>query len=596
MDNKENAVAMRLTELRAMMASRGIDAVIVPQSDPHQSEYLSAHWQVRRWFSGFTGSAGHLVVTAKQALLWTDSRYFIQAEAQLAGTEIRLMKDGLPDTPGTTQWLRENLDAGACVAVDGNVCGYAEFCALADDLAARAINLSADFDPAEIWTDRPELPKGKIFVHDEKYAGANLRGKIADTLSFARQYGENVAVFVSALDEIAWLLNIRSNDVRYNPVTMAFLYMSNDGTTLFVDKDKIDEDVDKYLCDNGISVAPYDSVLTFLSLQTQKVLADPTKNSVSSFRAMGAKVVSGDTGIALRKACKNEAQISGIRAAMVRDGVALVHAFMEIEKRIAEGSLSEMDVCEILRRYRSASAMFVDESFGTIAGFGANGAIVHYEPTEQTNAAVEKDGLLLIDSGAQYPDGTTDITRTIATGNTPTPQQRHDFTLVMKGHIALAQAIFPAGTTGHQLDSLARQFLWREGLTYLHGTGHGVGHFLNVHEGPHSIRLNHVPTPLMPGMVTSNEPGLYRENIHGIRCENLILTHKVMNTEFGDFLGFETLTLFPFDRSLLDTSIMTDGEIAWLNGYHKNVRQILTPQLDEAAAQWLHNATEPLTR
>lgn len=593
----KQVISDRLSALRRLMSQGGIDAAIIPQTDPHQSEYIADHWQVRRYFSGFTGSAGTLVVTADKACLWTDSRYFIQAAQQLEGTEINLMKEGLEGTPSIESWLTDTLQTGQTVGIDGMVYSSTAAESLKKQLAKHDIRIDTDFDAARAWTDRPTLPQCKAFIHDIKYAGENAADKIAAILTEAKNSMAQ-GVFISALDEIAWTLNLRSNDVEYNPVLTAFLFLSPTENTLLVDPAKLSDDVIRYLAGQGVRTAPYQSVKGFISglPDNISVLVEPGRNCAAIVDALGQRAVAGTSPAAMAKACKNDTQIACARNAMARDGVALVHSFMEIERRIADSDkpLTELDVCEILRRHRSQQPLFVDESFGTIAGYGAHGAIVHYEPTAQSNAVIKTDSLLLIDSGAQYLDGTTDITRTICTG-TPTAEQRRDFTLVMKGHIALASAIFPAGTTGTQIDALARQYLWQNGLTYLHGTGHGVGSFLNVHEGPHRITTGWFPAPLMPGMITSNEPGLYRENTHGIRCENLVLTVPAMTTDFGRFLKFETLTLFPFDLQLFDKTLMTQDEIDWINNYHKNVRDTLTPLLqNEDERQWLHAKTATL--
>ena len=593
---KEN-IKSRLAELRAQMKTQGISAVIVPQADPHMSEYLSSHWQARRMLSGFTGSAGDLVVTLDAALLWTDSRYFLQATQQLDGTEIELMKDGLPDTPSIAKWLVTTLRPGETVGINGMVFSTVAKEELEMQLNAHGIALNADFDPLDkIWADRPALPSGKAFVHDLKYAGISAKDKIAATLANAKTQMANSA-FISALDEIAWVLNIRSNDVKYNPVVTSFLYLSPEGSVLFIDPAKVDDTLSAYLAAEGVKTAPYSSVKDFIKSigENEKVLIEGARTAAGIAALLGGRAVKGSSPIAMAKACKNDVQLAGVRAAMQRDGVAMVKSLCEIQDEVAAGKpLTEMDVAEILRKYRSQSPLFFDESFGTIAGYEAHGAIVHYEADEESNSTLAPKGLLLIDSGAQYLDGTTDITRTIALSLAPTADEKRDFTLVMKGHIALGSAIFPEGTCGAQLDAIARQFLWKEGLSYLHGTGHGVGHFLNVHEGPQSIRLNYVPTPLTPGMITSNEPGLYRENIHGIRCENLVLTVPAMETEFGKFYRFETLTLCPFDLSLFDTSIMTNQEIEWLNEYHARVREALAPELEGRPLEWLERNTQPL--
>ncbi|MDE5661451.1 MAG: aminopeptidase P family protein, partial [Muribaculaceae bacterium] len=449
-----------------------------------------------------------------------------------------------------------------------------------------------------IWEDRPALPDGKIFVHDIAYAGKSAADKIAEVLAEAATRGANAA-FVAMLDDIAWTLNIRCNDVRHTPVATSFLYLSADGgNVLFIDPAKLTPETEAYLASQGVATRPYDSVKQYLAAlpEGEKVRVDAAHTAMQLLDILGHRAVDGGASASARlKSVKNDTQLAGVRNAMVRDGVAMVRSLMEITGRVADGTpTTELDVAAILRKYRGQGDYYFDESFGTICGYGPHGAIVHYEANEESSSTLRPEGLLLIDSGAQYFDGTTDITRTIALGE-PTAEERTDFTLVMKGHIALARAIFPVGTRGAQLDALARQFLWQHGLSYLHGTGHGVGHFLSVHEGPHSIRLNYVDMPLLPGSITSNEPGLYRENMHGIRCENLVLCHEAMKTEFGEFLSFETLTLCPFDRSLFDTAMMTADEIAWVDTYHATVRERLLPALaTDAERQWLVAATEPL--
>lgn len=592
---KENIPA-RLDALRAEMKKSGIDAAIIPQADAHMSEYLASYWQARRWLSGFTGSAGDLVVTADKALLWTDSRYFLQAAAQLEGTGIELMKDGLESTPSIAGWLCSNLSKGMNVGVDGLLFSVTQAESLRATLGLHSIAMKTDFRPLDaIWTDRPALPDCKIFVHDIKFAGRSAADKIADVLAETADQQAD-AIFISALDEIAWTLNIRSRDVTYNPVVTSFLYISPAGSTLYVDPSKLTDEVVSYLKGQCVDVAPYADALSALAALPEdvRVLIEPGRTAEAIRVALGGRAVLGVSPVAIMKSCKNAVQIAGIKDAMLRDGVALVRSFMEIERRVAAGDkLMETEVAEILRKYRSRGEHYFDESFGTIAGYGPHGAIVHYEADAESDAQIHASNLLLVDSGAQYLDGTTDITRTVCLG-TPTADERRDFTLVMKGHIAMAQMIFPSGTCGAQIDVIARQYLWKEGLSYLHGTGHGVGHFLNVHEGPQRVALNISAVPFRPGMLTSNEPGIYREGIHGIRCENLVLCVPAMETEFGRFLKFETVTLFPFDRKLFDLSLMTDNEIAWLNAYHERVYKALAPALDAEAQAWLKERTAPL--
>lgn len=594
----DNVYVARLDALRNVMREAGIAAVVVPQADPHLGEYLAAHWQVRRWLSGFTGSAGDLVVTLDRALLWTDSRYFIQAAAQLDGSGIELMKDGLAETPSIAAFLCSALPAGSRVGVDGMLFSAPALEALASRLESAGIDLDCHFDPVgRLWSDRPALPDGKIFVHDSKYAGQSARRKIEDVLGAVKGEGA-AAVFVSALDEIAWILNIRCNDVRHTPVATSYLYLSEADKVLFIAEAKLTDETRAYLASEGVRTQDYGAVTAFLAAlpESVRVLVDPARTSGAVMDILGSRAVATAVSpAAVMKSVKNDVQIAGVRDAMVRDGVALVKAFMEIERRMADGeATTELDVAALLHEYRSQGDLYFDESFGTIAGYADHGAIVHYEADAASNAQLQPRGLLLVDSGAQYLDGTTDITRTIALGE-PTAEEKRDFTLVMKGHIALANTVFPAGTRGAQLDAIARQFLWKNGLSYLHGTGHGVGHFLSVHEGPHSIRLNNVEAPLLPGSITSNEPGLYREGVHGIRCENLVLCRELMETEFGTFLGFEILTFFPFDRSLFDTSIMTEEEVAWVDNYHALVRERLWPALENAVQRaWLDVHTAPL--
>lgn len=589
----------RIEALRARMAQAGVDAVIIPQADPHMSEYISSRWQTRRWFSGFTGSAGDLVVTATEALLWTDSRYFLQAGEQLAPSGITLMRDGLPDTPSIGAWLCSHLKAGQTVALDGFLYSVSAEAELRRMLPEHGIALRTDYDPVDAgeWADRPELPDAPVEVHDVAYAGLEAGAKIEMMREAAASHGAGALLF-SALDDVAWILNIRSRDVRYSPVTISYLYIGADRAILFVTMSKLSKGVIDYLAGQGVDVAAYDSLPDFLRTlpQDERVAVDRNRTTAAVAAILGSRAVLLDLSpAALPKARKNATQVAGIRNAMLRDGAAMVRSLREIEMRVASGEpTTELDVAEILRRHRGASPLFVEESFGTIAGYGPHGAIVHYEATQASSSALKPEGLLLIDSGAQYYDGTTDITRTISLSATPTAQERRDFTLVMKGHIALGTAIYPEGTRGAQLDALARQFLWKDGLSYLHGTGHGVGHYLGVHEGPQSIRLNWVDIPLQPGMLISNEPGLYREGLHGIRCENLVLVTEAMTTEFGKFYSFETVTLCPFDLRLFDTEIMTPEEIAWVNAYHGRVRRELSPLLDEAERAWLEEKTQDL--
>lgn len=595
----EKSIISRIDALREKMRQANIDATIIPHSDPHQSEYMAPHWHLREFFSGFSGSAGTLVVTVDDARLWTDSRYFLQAADQLEGSSIILMKDGLPSTPSINQYLTSTLQPGASVGIDAMTFSVAALNQLKSDLDKAGVSLTADFHPADgIWTERPDLPADKAFIHKTEYAGEEAASKIKRILKEVDQAGAG-AIFISALDEIAWLLNIRGNDVRYNPVVTSFLFLAPEGSTLFVEESKIDDDVKRHLSQLGIGTKPYSRALEFLEAlpADTRVLADPATSPAIVPVMLAGRMVAAPSPVKLPKAIRNDIQIAGLRKAMTRDGVALVNAFMEIERRLAQGdTMTELEVCRVITRHRSLQPLYFDDSFGTIAGYREHGAIVHYEPDEESDATLEPEGLLLIDSGAQYLDGTTDITRTISLGS-PTPEECHDFTLVLMGHIDLASALFPEGTRGAQLDVLARRYLWQEGKTFLHGTGHGVGHFLNVHEGPQSIRLQENPVALQPGMLTSNEPGLYVTGKYGIRSENLVLTVPALSTpDGGNFLRFETVTLFPFDTNLVDTSMMTDAQIKWLNDYHKHVYDTLSPHLSADAAQWLARKTEPVMK
>ncbi len=591
-------IKKRLGTLREAMTASGVDLMIIPHSDPHQSEYMSPHWHLREYYSGFNGSAGDLVVARDEALLWTDSRYFLQAAQQLEGTGIRLMKAGLPDTPTIASYITDKLKPGDTVGIDGLIYSADEAESLEKTLAKHSIELAADFTAAaDNRVDRPALPDNPVFIYEERYAGEGAKQKIEKILNAAADKNAG-AVFVTALDEIAWALNLRGSDVEYNPVFTSFLYLSANGSTLFVDEIKLDGKVKEFLAGLGISQAPYSTAAAFLAALSAdiRVLVDPAKASRAFIDALGDRAVKATSPIPALKALRNEAQIQGLRDAMLRDGVALVKSFAELEERLAAGQrVTEMEVGHILSRRRAEQPLYFDDSFGTIAGFKEHGAIVHYEADEASDAVIAGNGLLLVDSGAQYLDGTTDITRTISIGD-PSPEERHDFTLVLKGHIALAMAVFPEGTRGAQLDALARIPMWAEGKGYLHGTGHGVGHFLNVHEGPQSIRLNENPVTLRPGMLTSNEPGIYLTDKYGIRCENLMLTVPAFANDFARFLRFETVTLFPFDLRLVDTSMLTDEELRWLNEYHKRVHDTLSPSLDEKGRAWLDRNTRPLTR
>ena len=588
-----------LGRLREAMASRGIDACVISGTDPHQSELPPRHWRGREWLTGFeseNGTNGTAVVTADDALCWTDSRYFIQAEDQLRDTGFRMMKEDGPDAVDLVDWLTEHTSAGQKVGIDGMTFSVAYAQRLEQELNDNGVRLDTDFPMFDtIWPERPSRPLNKLFIHDEKIVGQTVDSKIEAVLAETRAELAN-AILISALDDLPWTTNLRAaGDINYSPMYVGFLFLSDDARVLFVDDDKLTDDVRAHLAKYNIETRPYDSVKKFVETlpKETRLLIDPAKTARGVYDHIGCATVFGGDGVAKLKSIKNDTMIANLATAMEKDGVALTRFFMMVEKEYPTGRLTEVELGRRLRELRLSDPSCVDESFAPILGWNAHGAIVHYEATEESDVAIEGDGLLLVDSGGQYTFGTTDITRTVALG-VPTAEQRHDFTLVMKGHIALSNAIFPAGTTGHQLDVLARQFLWKEGKAYYHGTGHGVGYFINCHEGPQNIRLNINPTPLEPGMITSNEPGLYLEGRYGIRCENLIVTEHYETTDFGEFLHFHPMTLFPFDRSLFELEIMTPEEIKWVDDYHRLVRERLTPLLTADEAAWLAAKTEPL--
>ena len=586
-----------LEALREAMRKVNVGAVIIPGTDPHQSEYVNPHWKVRDWVTGFTGSNGTAVVTMNAAGLWTDSRYFLQAADQLQDSGFDLHKEDIPGEATVTEWLAEQMEENEILAVDGRLFSIVKANQLEEFCGANGFRFATDFAPADtIWTDRPARPMSKAFVHDVKYAGEEVASKIERVLSAVEAMGAD-AIFIPALDEIAWTLNVRGTDVECNPLVVSYLYLSRDEKVLFVDAEKIDAEVAAHLNSVGVELKPYDDVQKWLNKEVSMgttVLLDPNKVSDTLARALECYKVYGASPVAPLKAIKNEVQIEGTRKAMERDGAALVRLWQWIEKMAPTGTINEMDVAEKAIECRSVSDMYRGESFGMIAGYKGHGAIVHYSASPESASTLNAEGLLLVDCGGQYLDGTTDITRTMSLGN-PTASEKHDYTLVLKGHLAIGRAIFPVGTRGSQLDALARIYQWQEMMTYLHGTGHGVGHFLGVHEGPQNIRLNENPTTLKPGMITSNEPGLYKAGKYGIRTENLVLTVPAGHSEeFGDFLKFETLTLFPYDKNLIDLTMLSAEEVAQVNAYHAEVRSRLTPYLNEEEQAWLNARTEAI--
>lgn len=577
-----------LEALRDLMRSKHIDAVIIPGTDPHQSEYPSEHWKFRDYVSGFTGSNGTAVVTLDDAGLWTDSRYFLQAAEQLEGSGFTLRKENIPGEPTVLEWLGEVLDEDAVVGVDGRLFSLIEANRIEMFCAQNGFMFAPDFRAAEaIWTDRPARPMNPAFVHDEALAGEDVDSKISRVVD-ALDAADADGLLITALDEIAWLLNLRGSDVDYTPVVIAFAYVSADERVLFIDSEKVTSEVKDHLKKYSVKIKDYDDIEKFLGKisSTATVMVDPNRVNDALGQAMICNKTYMASPVIALKGVKNECQIAGFRQAMLYDGAAMVRMMMWLEQNVANG-ITEMDVDRRLQQERAAYASNRGDSFHMIAGYKDHGAIVHYEATDESAYTLAPDGLLLIDTGGQYLEGTTDITRTISLGN-PTAAEKHDYTLILKGHLALARAVFPKGTMGVQLDVLARGPLWNEGMTYLHGTGHGVGHFLGCHEGPQSIRMEANPTPLELGMVTSNEPGIYKTGEYGIRTENLLLcVPACSNEEWGEFYKFESLTLFPYDTTLMDMDMLSREEVKQINDYHAMVCERLRPLLSADEAQWL---------
>lgn len=577
-----------LEALRDLMRSKHIDAVIIPGTDPHQSEYPSEHWKFRDYVSGFTGSNGTAVVTLDDAGLWTDSRYFLQAAEQLEGSGFTLRKENIPGEPTVLEWLGEVLDEDAVVGVDGRLFSLIEANRIEMFCAQNGFMFAPDFRAAEaIWTDRPVRPMNPAFVHDEALAGEDVDSKISRVVD-AIDAADADGLLITALDEIAWLLNLRGSDVDYTPVVIAFAYVSEDERVLFIDSEKVTSEVKNHLKKYGVKIKDYDDIEKFLGKisSTATVMVDPNRVSDALGQAMICNKTYMASPVIALKGVKNECQIAGFRQAMLYDGAAMVRMMMWLEQNVANG-ITEMDVDRRLQQERAAYASNRGDSFHMIAGYKDHGAIVHYEATDESAYTLVPEGLLLIDTGGQYLEGTTDITRTISLGN-PTAAEKHDYTLILKGHLALSRAVFPKGTMGVQLDVLARGPLWNEGMTYLHGTGHGVGHFLGCHEGPQSIRMEANPTPLELGMVTSNEPGIYKTGEYGIRTENLLLcVPACSNEEWGEFYKFESLTLFPYDTTLMDMDMLSREEVKQINDYHAMVCERLRPLLNADEAQWL---------
>ena len=593
-----NMINQRLESLREVMKREHLAAFIFPSTDAHQSEYVADHWMGRAWISGFDGSAGTAVVTMHSAALWTDSRYFLAAEEQLKGTEFQLMKLKIPGTLSIAEWLGKELQDvdSPEVGVDGWVNSYSSTSGLIADLRkAGGITVRTNFDPLEeIWKDRPSIPLKPVEIQPMEFAGEDVSSKIKRIrLALRAQHADGM--LVSALDDIAWTLNLRGTDVHCVPVFVSYLLIASDKVSLFVDEAKVSSEIRAYLESNGVSIYKYNKVDEGLKAYSEyNILLDGNETSYYLWKAVRCQeIVHASSPIPAMKAVKNDAEIAGYRRAMLKDGVAMVKFLKWLLPAVEAGGETEISIDKKLTALRAEQNLFRDISFDTIAGYQAHGAIVHYEATPETDIPLKPEGLLLLDSGAQYQDGTTDITRTIALGPI-SEEMKHIYTLVLKAHIQLELAKFPDGASGTQLDALGRECMWREGLNFLHGTGHGVGSYLSVHEGPHQIRMEYMPTPLRAGMTLTDEPGLYLAGKFGVRIENTVLLSEYMETEFGKFLQIEPLTLCPIDTAPVDMTMLLPEELAWLNDYHAKVYAELAPYLDEEEKKWLENATKAI--
>ena len=593
---QNNIIESRLALLREEMRRERLAAFIFPSADPHMSEYVPERWEGRRWISGFDGSAGTAVVTLHSAALWTDSRYFIAAEAALQDTEFQLMRERMEGTPTIAQWLGEELadDESKEVGVDGMCLPQSEAVGMKEELKRNGgLSLRTNLDILDrIWIDRPSVPTAKVSIHPMEYAGEACSSKLSRIRHELLRLGAT-AMIATQLDDIAWTLNLRGSDVHCTPVFVAWLVIGQDDTTLFINEEKLTPEVSAYLKEEGVKTKPYDSIADHLRCCNEyTMLIDPdTVNSHLAQVHGHYTTVTAPSPIAAMKAVKNKTEREGFRRAMERDGVAMVRFLKWLEEAVPQGGETELSVAERLREERPAQPLFRDLSFDTIAAYEEHGAIVHYEPTPESDMALQPKGFLLLDSGAQYNDGTTDITRTIQLGPV-SDEQRRVYTLVLKGHLSLQNLSFPRGASGTQLDAVARTAMWREGMNFMHGTGHGVGSCLSVHEGPHQIRQEYRPAPMLEGMTVTDEPGLYLEGRFGVRIENTLLTVPYITTEFGRFLRFEPLTLCPIDTAPIIKSMLTAEETACLNAYHEMVYERLAPHLDEEHRMWLRGKTE----
>ena len=602
----------RLEDLREAMRREHLAACIFPSTDPHQSEYVADHWKGREWISGFNGSAGTAVVTLTSAALWTDSRYFLAAEEQLKGTEFQLMKLKVEGTPTIPTWLGKEImgsrhlkEDWSEVAIDGRCSSVREVRDLIADLRQEnGITLRTNFDPLKlIWKDRPAIPENPVVIYPLKYAGESTRDKITRIREALRERHAD-GMLMAALDDIAWTLNLRGTDVHCNPVFVSYLLIASKSVTLYINKVKLSPEVLAYLKAEDIKVEDYEQVENGLKAYFEyNILLDPNevnyrlyevvKNKGKQDNRPKTEIVETESPVKRMKTVKNATEIAGFRSAMLKDGIAMVKFLRWLKPAVEAGGQTEISVDKMLTALRAEQPLFRGISFDTIAGYQAHGAIVHYEATPETDVALKPEGFLLLDSGAQYLDGTTDITRTIALGPL-TEEQKRVYTLVLKGHIQVELCKFPSGASGTQLDILAREAMWREGLNYLHGTGHGVGSYLNVHEGPHQLRMEWKPAPLVEGMTVTDEPGIYLAGKFGVRIENTLLITPYKETEFGKFLQFESLTLCPIDKLPIIKEMLLDEEVEWLNGYHQRVLDMLSPYLSEDEAEWLREACAPI--
>ena len=589
----------KLSALREVMREEHLAAFIFPSTDPHQGEYIPSHWESRKWISGFDGSAGTAVVTMERAALWTDSRYFIAAEEQLRDTEFVLMKERISGTPTVTEWLSEvlqNESVSTELGIDGMCCSASMVEELMENMRKNGgFTVRTNFDPMQrIWEDRPSIPANAVEIQPIEYAGEAIQDKMARVRRALRDVHAD-GMLISALDDIAWVLNLRGSDVHCNPVFVSYLLIASDKATLFVNEQKLPAEVKGYLSQAGVSIAPYNSIQKGLRDYFEyNILLDPDETSYTLMNAVDKKrIIRQNSPIPSMKAVKNESEIKGFHSAMMRDGIAMTQFLYWLDTHIGKEPVTELTVSEKLYQLRSKQSLFRDISFDTIAAYQEHGAIVHYEPTTDSDVKLKPEGLLLVDSGGQYQDGTTDITRTIALGSV-TEEQKQVYTLVLKGHIQLEILKFPVGVSGTQLDALARKDLWAAGMNFLHGTGHGVGSYLNVHEGPHQIRMEYRPEPLRAGMTVTDEPGIYLEGRFGVRTENTLLIVPYMKTEFGEFLQFESLTLCPIDLRPVVVEMLTKEERQWLNDYHRRVYDVLSPYLNNEEKAWLTNATKPI--